>query len=215
MIRLRGVFMSKLSKKILILVILIIIIITSLFITYKVSFEPKVKVTSIDSKISVDTKNLIKKFIPNNLDLNLSGIKLESSVSFSEEEVTNLIISFIKSNSINPKELIGLKTIINNDHLLLYINFNYKGIPLQAVSDFTISVKNNDAVLHYNSGKIGFINIPKSYLFDYIENNSIISKDEVNNNIFISLHKDYGISIKEANLDNSKLNLKFQVKLNF
>lgn len=207
--------MNKLSKKILLIILVIITIITSLFITYKVSFEPKVQVTSINSEIPVDTKNLIKKFIPNNIDLNLSGIKLESSVSFSEEEITNLIISFIKSNSIISEKLTGLQAIINNDHLLLYINFNYKGIPLQAVLDFTVSVKNNDAVLHYNYGKIGFINIPESYIFNYIENNSIISKDEANNNIFISLYKEYGISIKQANLNGSKLNLKFQLKLDF
>lgn len=207
--------MSKLNKKILIIPIIIITIIASLFITYKVSFEPKVQVTSINSEIPIDTKNLLKKFIPNNIDLNLSGIKLESTVSFSEEEITNLIISFIRSNSIKPEELTGIQTIINDNHLLLYINFNYKGIPLQAISDFTVSVKNNDAVLHYNYGKVGFINIPKSYIFNYIENNSIISKDEVNNDIFISLYKDYGISIKEANLNNSKLNLKFQLKFAF
>ncbi len=207
--------MSKLNKKILIIPIIIITIIASLFITYKVSFEPKVQVTSINSEIPIDTKNLLKKFIPNNIDLNLSGIKLESTVSFSEEEITNLIISFIRSNSIKPEELTGIQTIINDNHLLLYINFNYKGIPLQAISDFTVSVKNNDAVLHYNYGKVGFINIPKSYIFNYIENNSIISKDEVNNDIFISLYKDYGISIKEANLNNSKLNLKFQLKFTF
>lgn len=207
--------MSKLNKKILILPIIIITIIVSLFITYKVSFEPRIQVTLINSKTPVDTKTLLKKFIPNNIDLNSSGIKLESSASFSEEEITNLIISFIKSNSIKPEELTGLQTIINDNHLLLYINFNYKGIPLQAVSDFTVSVKNNDAVLHYNYGKVGFIDIPKSYIFNYIENNSIISKDEVNNDIFISLYKDYGISIKEANLNNSKLNLKFQLKFTF
>lgn len=207
--------MSKLSKKILIILIIIMIIIISLFITYKVSFEPKVQVTSINSEVQVDTKNLLGKFIPKNVDLNLSGIKLESSASFSEDEITNLIIAFIKDNSIQSNELKGLQTVINNNHLLLYINFDYKGIPLQAVINFTVSVENNNAVLHYNYGKIGFIDIPKSYIFNHIENSSIILKEEANNDILVSLYKDYGISIKEANLNNSKLNLKFQLKFNF
>ena len=207
--------MSKLGKRLSILIIVILIIIVSCFVTYKVSFEPKVQVTSVNSEISIHPKSLLKKFIPNNIDLNFSELKLESNASFTEEEITNLIIAFIKSDDAMSKAVTGVKATINNDHLLLYINFNYKGIPVQGVLDFTISARNHEAVLHYNSGKIGFINISKQTIFNAIENGSIVSKDEAKNNIFVSLYNDYGISIQDANLNNSNLNLKFQLKINF
>lgn len=207
--------MSKLGKRLSILIIVILIIIVSCFVTYKVSFEPKVQVTSVNSEISIHPKSLLKKFIPNNIDLNFSELKLESNTSFTEEEITNLIIAFIQSDDAMSKAVTGVKALINNDHLLLYINFNYKGIPVQGVLDFTISARNHEAVLHYNSGKIGFINISKQTIFNSIENGSIVSKDESKNDIFVSLYNDYGISIQDANLNDSKLNLKFQLKINF
>ena len=43
--------MSKLGKRLLILIIAILIIIISCFVTYKVSFEPKVQLTSVNSDI--------------------------------------------------------------------------------------------------------------------------------------------------------------------
>lgn len=207
--------MSKLGKRLLILIIAILIIIISCFVTYKVSFEPKVQVTSINSEISINPKSLLKKFIPNNIDLNFSEIKLESNASFTQEEITDLIISFIQNDELISKQVTGVKAIINDDHLLLYINFNYKGIPVQGVLDFTISAKNHEAILHYNFGKIGFINISKQTIFDSIENGSIISKDEAKNDIFISLYNDYGISIQDASFNDSNLNLKFELKFNF
>lgn len=207
--------MSKLRKRLLILIIAIIVVIASLFVTYKVSFEPKVQVTSISSETSVDNKALLRKFIPNNIDLNFSGIKLESNASFTEEEITNLIVAFIKSDDLMSQKVTGVQAVIDNNHLLLYINFNYNGIPVQGVLDFTISAQNNEAILHYNSGKIGFINISKKSIFDSIENGSVVTKDENTNDIFVSLYNDYGISIKKANLNDSKLNLEFQLKFNF
>ncbi|MDQ0149076.1 hypothetical protein ACFO6R_05700 [Eubacterium multiforme] len=207
--------MSKTSKRLLVILLILVIAIVSVFITYKISFEPKVQVKSINSEVESTPKTIIKKLIPNNIDLNLSGIEFKSSSSFTDNELTDLIIYSINNSNINTENLNGIRTIINDNQLLLYINFDYKGIPLQAISNFTVKAANNSAILHYNYTKVGFITVPKSYIFNYIPNNSILSKDEANDDIIISLNKDYGILIKKASLTNGKLNIQFESKLNF
>ena len=207
--------MSKTSKRLLVIFIILVIAIVSIFITYKISFEPKIQVKSINSEVELNPKKIMKKLIPNNIDLNLSGIEFKSSSSFTDNEITDLIIYSINNSNINTENLNGIRALINDNQLLLYINFDYKGIPLQAISNFTVKANNNNAILHYNYTKVGFITIPKSYIFNHIQNNSILSKDEVNNIIIISLTKDYGISIKNVSLTNRKLNIELESKFNF
>ncbi|WP_054199610.1 hypothetical protein [Clostridium baratii] len=207
--------MKSLKRGFIAFLITILTILLLILLTYKISFAPKVKVIPIDSRVELNSKALIKKFIPKDIDLSLNGIKLNSNVSLSEEEITGLILNSVDKNILIDNNVTGINTVINGDELFLYINFEYKGIPLQAVLNFNTYAKNGNAILHYNYGKVGFINISKSYLSNLIENNSILKVDNDNNNITLSLSKDYGIFIDDTYFKDSSLNIKFHLGINF
>lgn len=207
--------MKSLKRGFIAFLITILAILLLIFLTYKISFAPKVKVIPIDSRVELNSKALIKKFIPKDIDLSLNGIKLNSNVSLSEEKITGLILNSVDKNILIDNNVTGINTVINGDELFLYINFEYKGIPLQAVLNFNTYAKNGNAILHYNYGKVGFINISKSYLSNLIENNSILKVDNDNNNITLSLSKDYGIFIDDTYFKDSSLNIKFHLGINF
>lgn len=207
--------MKSLKRGFIVFLISILTISLLIFLTYKISFAPKVKVIPIDSNIELNSKSLIKKFIPKDIDLSLNGIKLNSNVSLSEDEITGIILNSVDKNALIDNNVTGINTLINENELFLYINFEYKGIPIQAVLNFNTYAKNGNAILHYNYGKIGFINISKSYLSNLIENNSILKVDDENNNIILSLSKNYGILIDETYFKDSSLNIKFHLGINF
>ncbi|WP_338598113.1 hypothetical protein [Clostridium baratii] len=207
--------MKSLKRGFIAFLITILTILLLIFLTYKISFAPKVKVVPIDSRVELNSKALIKKFIPKDIDLSLNGIKLNSNVSLSEEEITGLILNSVDKNILIDNNVTGINTVINGDELFLYINFEYKGIPLQAILNFNTYAKNGNAILHYNYGKVGFINISKLYLSNLIENNSILKVDNDNNNITLSLSKDYGIFIDDTYFKDSSLNIKFHLGINF
>lgn len=207
--------MKSLKRGFIAFLITILTISLLIFLTYKISFAPKIKVIHIDSKVELNSKALIKKFIPKDIDLSLNGIKFNSNVSLSEEEITGIILNSIDKNILIDNNVTGINTVINGDELFLYINFEYKGIPLQAVLNFNTYAKNGSAILHYNYGKVGFINISKSYLSNLIEDNSILKVDNDNNNIILSLSKDYGIFIDDTYFKDSSLNIKFHLGINF
>lgn len=207
--------MKSLKRGFIAFLITILTISLLIFLTYKISFAPKIKVIPIDSKVELNSKALIKKFIPKDIDLSLNGIKFNSNVSLSEEEITGIILNSIDKNILIDNNVTGINTVINGDELFLYINFEYKGIPLQAVLNFNTYAKNGSAILHYNYGKVGFINISKSYLSNLIEDNSILKVDNDNNNIILSLSKDYGIFIDDTYFKDSSLNIKFHLGINF
>ncbi|AIY83994.1 hypothetical protein U729_2701 [Clostridium baratii str. Sullivan] len=207
--------MKSLKKGFIAFLITILTILLLIFLTYKISFAPKVKVIPIDSKVELNSKALIKKFIPKDIDLSLNGIKFNSNVSLSEEEITGIILNSVDKNVLIDNNVTGINTVINRDELFLYINFEYKGIPLQAVLNFNTYAKNGNAILHYNYGKVGFINISESYLSNLIGDNSILKVDNDNNNITLSLSKDYGIFIDDTYFKDSSLNIKFHLGINF
>lgn len=207
--------MKSLKRGFIAFLITILAILLLIFLTYKISFAPKVKVIPIDSRVELNSKAFIKKFIPKDINLSLNGIKLNSNVSLSEEEITGLILNSVDKNILIDNNVTGINTVINGDELFLYINFEYKGIPLQAVLNFNTYAKNGNAILHYNYGKVGFINISKSYLSNLIENNSILKVDNDNNNITLSLSKDYGIFVDDTYFKDSSLNIKFHLGINF
>lgn len=207
--------MKSLKRGFIAFLITILTITLLIFLTYKISFAPKVKVIPIDSKVELNSKTLIKKFIPKDIDLSLNGVKFNSNVSLNEEEITGIILNSVDKNILIDNNVTGINTVINADQLFLYINFEYKGIPLQAVLNFNTYAKNGNAILHYNYGKVGFINISKSYLSNLIEDNSILKVDNENNNITLSLSKDYGIFIDDTYFKDSSLNIKFHLGINF
>ena len=70
--------MTKKKNKLFIVILSILILILACFfgvkMVYKSYFAPKVPVTSMNSNIELNDWNLIKKFLPNNINLSLKEI---------------------------------------------------------------------------------------------------------------------------------------------
>ena len=88
--------MTKKKNKLFIVVLSVLILILACFFgvkaVYKSYFAPKVSVTSINSNIELNDWNLIKKFLPNNINLSLKEINVSSTTEFSDSELTDLFI---------------------------------------------------------------------------------------------------------------------------
>ena len=53
---------------------------------YYIYFYPKTEVKSIDSNISINQLQILKKFIPDNANISFKKMSIDSDVKFSEEE---------------------------------------------------------------------------------------------------------------------------------
>lgn len=206
--------MTKNKKGILIALLSILIIIIASFlgvkIIYNSYFAPKIAVTPIDSTIELNNWNLIKKFIPNNVNLSLKEINVQSTTEFSDSELTDLFILALREEPNATKNLTGLKVDIENNDVNIYIDINYKGIPVQGKLTFTAQSKDGKGIFHYKEGKIGFIDIPKNIIFENLQDNSLLSFDKNNGDIILSF-KDIikYLKIKSITVENDKIIIVF------
>lgn len=206
--------MTKKKKRLLIVSLSLLIVIIASFlgvkIVYNSYFAPKVTVTPIDSTIELDNWNLIKKFLPNNVNLSLKELNVESTTEFSDSELTDLFILALRENPNAIKNLTGLKVDIENNAINIYIDVNYKNIPFQGKLTFTAQSKDGKGILHYKEGKIGFIDIPKDVIFENLQDNSLLSFDKNNGDIILSF-KDVikYLQIKSITVENDKIIIVF------
>lgn len=206
--------MTKKKKRLLIvslsLLIVIIVSFLGVKIVYNSYFAPKVAVTPIDSTIELDNWNLIKKFLPNNVNLSLKELNVESTTKFSDSELTDLFILALRENPNAIKNLTGLKVDIENNAINVYIDVNYKNIPFQGKLTFTAQSKNGKGILHYKEGKIGFIDIPKDVIFENLQDNSLLSFDKNNGDIILSFNDVIKyLQIKSITVENDKIIIVF------
>lgn len=200
------------SKVILIPIIILIIIILGAFSLYQFSFKPKVPVTPITSEIKVDPLELALKLIPNDLNFSLKEIVTKSNIELSDVDLTNLAILAIQNDpNINDK-IEGLKVLIDGKYLNLYIQFKYLNIPLEAKLTFSCFSKNGNGILHYEGGKLGFININKNIIFNNLTSNNAIDVDKANSDIILKLKDNYNITLNFFEIVNDTLKLGVQTK---
>lgn len=200
------------SKVILIPIIILIVIILGAFSLYQFSFKPKVPVTPITSEIKVDPLELALKLIPNDLNFSLKEIVTKSNIELSDDDLTNLAILAIQNDpNINDK-IEGLKVLIDGKYLNLYIQFKYLNIPLEAKLTFSCFSKNGNGILHYEGGKLGFININKNIIFNNLTSNNAIDVDKANSDIILKLKDNYNITLNFFELVNDTLKLGVQTK---
>ncbi len=203
--------MSKSKGKfILIPIIILLVIIIGAFSLYKFSFEPKVPVTPITSEIKVDPLDVAIKLIPNDLDFSLKEIVTKSNIELSDVDLTNLAILAIQKDSNLSQKIDGLKVLIDGKYLNLYVQFKYLNIPLEAKLTFTCSSKDGNGILHYEGGKLGFININKDIIFDNLTSTDSISFDKANSNIILKLKNNYNISVNSFEIVNNNLRIGVQ-----
>ena len=200
------------SKVILIPIIILIVIILGAFSLYQFSFKPKVPVTPITSEIKVDPLEVALKLIPNDLNFSLKEIVTKSNIELSDVDLTNLAILAIQNDpNINDK-IEGLKVLIDGKYLNLYIQFKYLNIPLEAKLTFSCFSKNGNGILHYEGGKLGFININKNIIFNNLTSNNAIDVDKANSDIIIKLKDNYNITLNFFEIVNDTLKLGVQTK---
>ena len=200
------------SKVILIPIIILIVIILGAFSLYQFSFKPKVPVTPITSEIKVDPLELALKLIPNDLNFSLKEIVTKSNIELSDVDLTNLAILAIQNDpNINDK-IEGLKVLIDGKYLNLYIQFKYLNIPLEAKLTFSCFSKNGNGILHYEGGKLGFINIDKNIIFNNLTSNNAIDVDKANSDIILKLKDNYNITLNFFEIVNDTLKLGVQTK---
>lgn len=204
-------------KKFLIgLVVVICIIFLIIFGVYKFSFKPTVPVTPLDSPTTMTQWDLAKKFIPDNVSLSLKGITATSNTNFSNEELTEVFISAFKENPTIAKYVQGLSVqATNNNTIDVYANVEYNGIPAQAKLTFKCTAENGQGIFHYESGKVGFISIPKEMLFDHLHDNSVIAVNKENSDIILRFSFIKNIDIQSLSTSNGNLNIVFKGTLNF
>ncbi|WP_317310065.1 hypothetical protein [Clostridium thermobutyricum] len=204
-------------KKFLIgLVVVICILFLAIFGVYKFSFKPSVPVTPLDSPSTMTQLDLAKKFIPNNISLSLTGITATSNTNFSNDELTDLFISAFKDNPKISEYVKGLSVqAANNNTIYIYADINYKDIPVQAKLTFKCSAEDGKGIFHYESGKVGFISIPKEMLFDHLHDNSIIAVNKANSDIILRFSVLKNINIQSLSTTNGNLNIEFKGTLNF
>lgn len=200
------------SKVILIPIIILIVIILGAFSLYQFSFKPKVPVTPITSEIKVDPLEVALKLIPNDLNFSLKEIVTKSNIELSDVDLTNLAILAIQNDpNINDK-IEGLKVLIDGKYLNLYIQFKYLNIPLEAKLTFSCFSKNGNGILHYEGGKLGFINIDKNIIFNNLTSNNAIDVDKANSDIILKLKDNYNITLNFFEIVNDTLKLGVQTK---
>lgn len=200
------------SKVILIPIIILIVIILGAFSLYQFSFKPKVPVTPITSEIKVDPLEVALKLIPNDLNFSLKEIVTKSNIELSDVDLTNLAILAIQNDpNINDK-IEGLKVLIDGKYLNLYIQFKYLNIPLEAKLTFSCFSKNGNGILHYEGGKLGFININKNIIFNNLTSNNAIDVDKANSDIILKLKDNYNITLNFFEIVNDTLKLGVQTK---
>ena len=200
------------SKVILIPIIILIVIILGAFSLYQFSFKPKVPVTPITSEIKVDPLEVALKLIPNDLNFSLKEIVTKSNIELSDDDLTNLAILAIQNDpNINDK-IEGLKVLIDGKYLNLYIQFKYLNIPLEAKLTFSCFSKNGNGILHYEGGKLGFININKNIIFNNLTSNNAIDVDKANSDIILKLKDNYNITLNFFEIVNDTLKLGVQTK---
>ena len=208
--------MTKTKKTIAIILSTILLVISLIFILYYSYFYPKVPVTTIDSEIYSKNIDILKKFSLDNFSLSLKNKSIQSTVVLTDDDLTDLIIISLKKNSNLDEYITGAKVYIENDYINLYVNLKYKNIPLSSKFTFNLNSEKGHAILHYVKGKLGFISIPKEFIFSRLKNNSIIKFDENNGNILLSLNNiNKYLSISNAFVSENKIYLTISGSLKF
>lgn len=204
---------SKAFKVIISIIVVILIIVFGSLFTYEAYFAPKVPVTSIDTTIEVNPLELALKLLPNKVDLSLNGVKVNSNIELTENQLTDFAILAIQNNQEVQKFVNGLKFNINNNKVTLYVKFTYGGIPLEAQLNFNCLSQNGQAIIHYESGNIGFIKIPASVIFNRLKSNEFITVYPNDQNIALNFKSVKNISINSFTVNGNKLDIGLEASL--
>ncbi len=196
-------------------IVLSIVIIQIVAGVYYLSFAPKTKVAYINKEIKLDRKNLLKKFLPNDFDISLKEVYVESDAIFTEEELEDLFISAIKDMPELKEIITGVGVYTDKDYINLYFRINYKKIPVEAKLIFSCRAENGKGIFHYKEGRIGFIPISKEMIFNQSVDTSIIEFDKNNGDIILSFDIIKQLDVRKVTTTDNGINIVFRGTIKF
>lgn len=198
------------------IIIAILVVVLGIFCIYQFSFKPQIQVTPLNSPSTLTEWSLAKKFIPRDINLSLSELSATSDTNFSNSELTSLFIAVVKEDPNLSQLISGLQVNMEDNNTIdVYANLLFKGVPVQAHLIFTCTATNGKGILHYQSGKIGFISISKDTLFNYMQNNDIFQFDKQEGNIILSFPSIKYLIVQSMSSTTDNLNIQFNATIKF
>ncbi|MGL4741831.1 MAG: DUF2140 family protein [Sarcina sp.] len=201
------------------LIIAIILIIIALVGTYFISFRPTITTTPISQTLNINKFKLLKEILPDNIELNSSGISATSNIRLTSSDLTNLTAYALSVSPTIEKYVKGVQIGFENNKIILYTTVQYLGIPVQAKIILIPSSKDGSGILHYESGSIGFLSLPQNYIFNELSTalstNDYIQIDPITKDIIINFKTLKQLKINSFKIENDSIDLTFNGRLNF
>ena len=196
--------MKKLLGTILSVIVLVSIIVGGVYYIY---FYPQTEVKSLDSDISINQLEILKRFIPNNTSFSLNKISVDSDVKFSEDEITDFAILAVRNIEDIKDNITGILINIEKDEIKLVVDAKYKSIPVELNLVFNCRSEDGNAVLHYKKGSVGFFSISKDKILKNIVENKWLKVDESRGDIIVTLDSIDGLEITNVTTDKDNIEL--------
>ena len=196
--------MKKLLGTILSVIVLVSIIVGGVYYIY---FYPQTEVKSLDSDISINQLEILKRFIPNNTSFSLNKISVDSDVKFSEDEITDFAILAVRNIEDIKDNITGILINIEKDEIKLVVDAKYKSIPVELNLVFNCRSEDGNAVLHYKKGSVGFFSVSKDKILKNIGENKWLKVDESRGDIIVTLDSIDGLEITNVTTDKDNIEL--------
>lgn len=203
--------MGKGAKVLIGVIIFIALVIGILAGVYYVSFRPSVATTSVNGVSETSVATIAQKFNPEQLGIQVTNIQGKKNVQLNSQDLSNLAAYAVSKSPAASKYITGVKVEpTTGNKLNVYVTGKTHGISSQAKLVFNVKSENGKGVLHYDGGKVGFISIPQSVIFDKLKDNGYISVNKETGNITINSANANGININGMHVSNSELNLELK-----
>ncbi|MGL4759871.1 MAG: hypothetical protein ACRC6T_03340 [Sarcina sp.] len=190
------------------IIIFIAIVIAILVGIYYAEFRPKVETTAVSGVSEVSVSSVAQKFTPQSIGINTKDLKENKDVKLNSKDLSNLAAYAVSKSPSASKYITGVKVQPAKDNKLdVYLTGKVKGVESQAKLTFNVKSENGKGVLHYDGGKVGFISIPQSMIFDKLRDNGYINVNKQTGDITINSTTANGLNIDNMHVSNSELNL--------
>ena len=200
--------MKKGPKIIIGIIIFIALVIAILVGMYYASFKPSVQTTPVSSANVVSVSSVAQKFTPQSVGINTSDMSGKKDVKLNSKDLSNLAAYAVSKSPSASKYITGVKVEPTKDNKVnVYLTGKTHGVSSQAKLTFNVKSENGKGVLHYDGGKVGFIPIPQSVIFDKLRDNGYINVNKQTGNITINSATANGMDIKNMHISNSELNI--------
>ncbi|MGL5767206.1 MAG: hypothetical protein ACRCX8_16355 [Sarcina sp.] len=201
--------MRKGPKIIIGIIIAIVIIIVAGFGVYYFSFKPSVSTTPVSAVTEAQINSVTQKFNPQNIAQNATNLgNGKKQVSLTPEDLSNVAAYAVSKEPSVAKYVTGVTVQPeNNNQVAVYVTGKLKGVSSQAKLNFNILNENGQTTLQYDGGKVGFISIPQSELFEKLHDNNYITVNKQNGTIVLNPNLINGEQIDSINANSANLNV--------